>query len=141
LYLDLKNETGLSKYFLPPYSNHYYQLIQRVITDYLVAILTGLGTGLIFCGLMKITRGLVLDIQDAGLLVFGSLISSWPEVFIFLFFVFALVVIVNLFLIIIRKRTVNDRFIITPFIPVAIILTIFLGSYLSQLTGLFKIRF
>ena len=128
-----------TKYYLPPYSNFYYLKIERIITSSLVNILTGLVVGIIFWLIMKITRGLLLDKQEVGLLVFGALIVGWPNAFIFLFFVFALVVVCNLLLIIIRRKSVNDRFIITPFIPVAIILTILLGNYLSHLTNLFKI--
>jgi hypothetical protein len=138
-YSDLKNGS-LSKYFLPPYSNYYLNLLEKSITGYAVRLLTGLAVGFLFWFLVRLTKGLVLDIQDVGLLVFGSLIAGWPDVFIFLFFVFVPVVLCNLFLIIIRKKTVHDRFIITPFIPVAIIITIFFGGYLSQLTGLFNIR-
>ncbi|MFA5069875.1 MAG: hypothetical protein WC528_01200 [Patescibacteria group bacterium] len=133
--------SDLNRYYLPPYSNYYYQILQRQLTNYFSHILAALIAGLIFWLVKRLTHGLVIDQSDVGLLAFGALVAGWPNLLIFFGLVFLLVIITGLVQLAVIKERSNARFIITPYLPVALILTLFVGNHLSLLIHLEKIRF
>jgi hypothetical protein len=85
--------------------------------------------------------GILVDGADIAFLILGMLSSGWPNMFIFLLTVFLMILVINLLLVAFRKRSIKDRFIISPAIPAAAILTILFGGYISALIGLDVIRF
>lgn len=96
---------------------------------------------LLFVWLWRAKRGMVIDGADITLLTLGMLTVQWPNMLIMLLLLFVLVLLMQIVLVAFKKRTINDRLIITPAIPLAVILTFLYGNYLAQLTGLGVIRF
>ncbi|MBI5466701.1 MAG: hypothetical protein HY975_00590 [Candidatus Kerfeldbacteria bacterium] len=90
---------------------------------------------------LKRKHGVLLDEFDVFLLVVGAAVVGWPSALVFLAAVFALTVLGMVILVLLRKRSVHDRLIVTPFILPAAMLTILYGDWLLLWTYLVKIRF
>lgn len=132
----------VKKFLLPPHSTI---LWRHASTD-----VTALVTGWIFALVLLVVlwryciirrRGELLDGVDIALLVLGAAAVGWPAVFIFLVLVFAVTVIGMLILVLLRRRAITDRFVITPFILPAAILTLLFHAWLLRLTHLGRIGF
>lgn len=113
----------------------------RLLTHWLASIGFALVMTLLFVWLWRAKRGLVVDGADVTLLALGMVMAQWPNMLILLLMIFALVVVIQIVLVALKKRTINDRLIITPAIPLAVIITILFGGYLAAVSGLAVIRF
>lgn len=82
-----------------------------------------------------------LDKNDVMIIVLGAAAVGWPAVFVFLALVFVLSVLAMLALVVLKKKTLADRLVITPYIIPAAVLTLIFGNYLLQITHLNVIRF
>jgi hypothetical protein len=67
--------------------------------------------------------------------------TQWPNMLVFLILVFVFILLVNLLLISLRRRTLQDRIIITPAIPLAVVVTLIFGQFIASWVGLDVIRF
>lgn len=138
----INHTDSVQKYFLPPYSNAFFKVALRSFTwqgsGWAAAITLGYILYLLF---LRHGRAQFLDQRDVWLLILGAVSVGWPTVLIFLGLVFALSVLGMVGLILVKKRNLNDRLIITPFILPAAIITLFIGSYLLTVTHLYKIQF
>lgn len=130
------------KYLTPTRGTFLIQLVERDLT----AVLSGWVFGVIF-GIagywIFIRRGKeqYLDSFDLALLLIGVVAVGWPAGLIFFAGVFAFSIVGMIGLIIVRKKQVTDRLIITPYIIPAAILTLLFKVWLLDWTGLTKIRF
>lgn len=135
-------EDVLAPYLLPPAN----QLILQKMIQGLVAILSGWAAGLALFFLLrwlsvKVFRPGLFQPQDLVLVTIGSVAVGWPAVLVFLAATFCLTIIGMIGLVILRRKTVNDRLVISPFIIPAAILTLVFKVQLLALTHLDKIRF
>lgn len=120
-------------------------LVRHVMTD-MTSLITGWGVGvllLLFCGWFFLRRGggKLLDGKDIGLLFFASVAVGWPSFLIVLGMVFILAVLWMILLVLLRKKTIHDRLVISPVIIPAAILTLIFQEQLLTLTHLAKIGF
>lgn len=90
---------------------------------------------------IKKTDQEVLDAFDGFLISFGLLVLGWPNFLLFLLLLILLAVLGSLIAVIAKKKSLNDRFVITPYIPLAFLAILWFGPYLASLTTLSKIRF
>lgn len=128
--------------YLPPHSQFFLRQAQAGLTNYLAGLAGA--AGLLGAGwyvFIRRLRGEFLDGDDLMLLVIGALAVGWPAVLVFLAVTFALSVFGLLGLIVIRRKTIHDRLIITPYIIPAAILTLIFRVPLLEFTHLIKIRF
>ncbi len=131
-----------AKAYLPPYSTYIFDHVAHNV----VSLLAGWSAAALLMGtlwfiFLKRGRGKMFDVPDLVLVVVGAVAVGWPAVFIFLATTFIFSVAGMLVLVLLRKRSVNDRLVITPFILPSAIVTLFSGQYLLALTHLDKIRF
>ncbi len=127
---------------LPPYNQYLLTEAQSGIVTMIVAVLhAALWFFFLWYLFLRRGKGAMLDVQDVQLLVLGLLAVGWPAGLIFLATTFLLAVVGMIGLVILKKKSVNDRLIITPYIIPAAILTLFFGSWAMRLTHLDKIRF
>lgn len=128
-----------------PYQNIVFYFLKTGISRIGSSVLASLLISLFFTGafvtLLRWKRGHVIDGQDVFLLSLGMFTVQWPNLLIFLLLVFVLVLLIQVVLVAVKKRTVSDRLIITPAIPVAVILTLLFGNQIAVWTGLNVIRF
>ncbi len=131
--------SGVEKYWTIHYSNKVYLEAIGLMKSLGVSLAIGVVLLVILLHIQK-RRAYLFSKEDAWLLVFGVLISGWPNFFIFLALVFFFTVFFKLFMVMARKEKISDRIIITPAIPVAVITTIFFGAQFAVWTGLHAIR-
>ncbi|MBI2984290.1 MAG: hypothetical protein HYY50_01565 [Candidatus Kerfeldbacteria bacterium] len=134
--------SDFTRWLVPP---HNWFLVDQFNQD-LTSLLAGwLAAGVLFLLLallfVKVWPGKFLDPTDLMLLSLGAGVVGWPSVLLFLGLTFATTVIGLVFLVIIRRRSARDRLVITPFIPVAVILTLVFQTPLLAWTHLGAIRF
>lgn len=132
----------VARYYLPPYSNLVFDQIWRWVQPVLVATVL---SGIVFISLAVIKRKFRLEqygIDDIMLLTLSALASGWPGFFLSFVAIFFISLFVSIGLHL-KRRPVDGqiRLIITPFIlPITVAIIWFL-PYLTQVTGLYKIRF
>lgn len=131
--------SALGEYLLK--TSFFSGLLERLAPQYLAAVVSALTLWLGLLGIMVWSRQRFYDASEAGMVAIGALMAGWPGVFVFLALLFLLVFIVGIAHVLLARRRTNDRFAIGPMIPVAAILTIWLGTAAVNLTGLFTIRF
>lgn len=132
----------VTKYLLWPKSNY---LVVHVSSDLKALIAAWVVGALIlwFLGWWFVKRGgeRMLDRSDVGLLFFMTVAVGWPSFFIAFAMVFALAILLMFVLLILRKKSLHDRLVISPVIIPAAIMTIVFQEYLLTLTHLTKIGF
>lgn len=140
-YLDSRDK-DLAKYFYPPYSHDYlsraFHAFSGIYSGWIAAGVLGAMLYLLF---IRIGKENLLDRRDIWLMVLGAVCVGWPGLLVFLGFIFGLSILGMMTLVIMKKKTLHDRLIITPFIVPAAVLTLFTSSYLLTITNLYKIRF
>lgn len=132
----------VTKGLLWPQSDY---LVRHAMVD-LTSLIAGWGVGVILllvCGWFFLRRGggKMLDGMDAGLLFFASVAVGWPSFLIVLGMTFVLAMLWMMLLVIIRKKTLHDRLVISPVIIPAAILTLIFQEQLLTLTHLANIGF
>lgn len=113
----------------------------RGVVEFLVFAMVG---GVLFFTLAKIRRfknGIILmNEQEVMATTVNSVAVGWPAVFIFLGLVFILAVLWMLVLVLLRRRTLQDRLEVAPAIVPAAVITFLLRTDLLAWTGLAVIR-
>jgi hypothetical protein len=109
-----------------------------LVATWLTALAAGFALVKIF---IQRTKSAFLDLTDVALLVVGMAMVGWPSAFIFLAAVFVLSVAAMLVLVMIRKKKVTDRLVITPYIIPAAIAVLLCRDWLLHITYLWKINF
>lgn len=112
--------------------------VTTVVAGNIAAALVFLGTWFIF-----IQRGQerLLDRTDAVILTASAVAVGWPGILLLLGGVFITSLIGLLILIALRKKTIHDGLVITPYIlPTAVVILV-VQNYLLAITHLDKIRF
>lgn len=134
--------TKLGFLALPPHNQYLLtEAISGLQPIIVGAIHSAIWFALLWFIFLRRGKGMMLDVQDVQLLVLGLLAVGWPAGLIFLAATFLLAVVGMIGLVIVRKKKLNDRLVITPYIIPAAILTLFFGSWAMRLTHLDKIRF
>jgi hypothetical protein len=132
----------VTKRLLWPTSDY---LVRHAMVD-ITSLIAGWGAGVVLllgCGWFFLRRGggKMLDGMDVGLLFFASVAVGWPSFLIVLGMTFVLAIVWMVFLVIIRKKTLQDRLIISPVIIPAALITLIFQERLLTLTHLVKIGF
>lgn len=128
--------------YLPPHGTYFFDQLARNVTPLLAGwVISGAVMALLLYVFVKRGGSLMLDQHDVLLITIGAAATGWPGVFIFLATLFALAVIGMIVLVIFRKKSIQDRLIVTPYVLPAAILTVLFGSYPAAWTHLDKIRF
>lgn len=135
-------DDSLDRYLLRPDSPYIWQQVITLLRPFVAG---WLAAGALFAILawvfIRRTRERLLDRTDVMLLTISVAAVGWPTVFILLGMTFAFTVVGMLVMVAMRRRTLADRLIITPFIIPAALVTLALEPWLLNLTGLIKIRF
>lgn len=127
---------------LPPYNQYFLtQAIGGVQTLAVGAIHAAIWLLILWYFFLYRGKGVLLDVVDAQLIILSLVAVGWPAGLVFLACNFALAVIGMIVLVVLRKKSLTDRLVITPYIIPAAILTLFLGHYVLAWTHLDKIRF
>lgn len=130
---------GFSTYLLE--TRFYEEQLTRLAQYFFASAIAALVLWLLLMLFLRFSPRVFYDSTEAGMLALGALVSGWPAVFIFLAVVFLLVACAAVVHILFSRRTLRDRFVIGPMVPVAAIVAMWLGNTLVQLTGLDAIRF
>lgn len=131
----------LGRFLLPPHSTFYYQQFGAAFSEILSAFIAAtvvLVLGIFFVRKQRVTQ---FGADDWLCLSIGTLAVGWPAALPFLAVVILLSIFGLIMQILVKKKTLADRLIITPYIMPAAILTLVLKSPLLALTHLDKIRF
>jgi len=133
---------AIGQYFSSWNNSFFLTKISQNLTSLTVGWIAG-AVVLVLLGFtfLKRKKEEVLDRYDILAIFLGAVIVGWPDVLVFLATIFALSLISMIILVIMRKKSLNDRLVITPFIFPSAIITLWVGPYLLALTHLDKIRF
>lgn len=124
-----KATKGLLRWPSPYVTSHVLRDLTSLVVGWLAALLLLLILRRVF--LIR-GKGLMLDGTDIALLVVATGVVGWPGFFLMLAATFALSIVGMIVLVIIRKRKIDDRLIITPFIiPAAVAVLVFLDKLLA----------
>ena len=128
--------------FLGQHSSDLWQLrMVRTATAMAVNWAFTAGVGLVLWGLfVKRGRSQIMDQNDVLLFTLGGLITGWPAGLLFLGMTFVLAIVWMVALVILKKKTMADRLVVTPVIAPAALITLLFSPILLQWTGLFVIR-
>ena len=139
IYLSYHNSS--LKFLLPSHSDFYWtKVTQLIVSANISAVLALIFSFFIFLFIKK-TRQEILDAFDGFLISFSLLVLGWPNFLLFLFILILLTVLGSIVSVIAKKKSINERFVITPYIPLAFLLVLWFGSSLATITTLYKIRF
>lgn len=119
---------------------YWIKVTQLIVTTSISAGLALVFSFFIFLFIKK-TRQEILDAVDGFLISFGLLVLGWPNFLLFLFLLILLTILGSIISVLAKKKSLNDRFVITPYIPLAFLAILWFGSYLATITTLYKIRF
>jgi len=136
LYRSWEQSTGYEQYFTLRYSNKIYDLLTSDIERFGLHLALGVFIFFVFIIAAKKTKGVLLSVNDVLLLSLAAVITGWPNFAIAIGLIFALTICLKFIRIALRKEKLSDRIIITPAIPVATVIMVFFGNYLSALLGL-----
>ncbi|MFH1236740.1 MAG: hypothetical protein V1685_07500, partial [Parcubacteria group bacterium] len=130
---------GVERYWTLEYTNKIYTDTLNVLEKFGVDILIGIAIFSLLRAVQK-KREYIFERDDVLMVAFGSMISGWPNFFIFLALVFAFTVVIKIIRVTFRKERLGDRLVITPAIPLAVITMLIWGGVLTSVTGLYGIR-
>lgn len=133
---------AVAKAYQFPHSTFLVDQMTRNVTS----LLAGWGAAALLMYIMwfiflKRGHGGMFDALDLVLLTVGAIAVGWPAVLILLLVIFCLAILGMFVLVLLKKKSLNDRLIITPYIIPSAILTLVLGAYPLAWTHLDKIRF
>lgn len=120
-------EGTLTKYFLPPHSNYYYQQIYYFVKPYLITLVGAILVSLSFYLLILATKGRGMGGGDIRLGFYITLLSGFPKVLLSLLLAVLTGAIVSVTLIIVRKKRFGETIPFGPFLA--------LGTYVVMLWG------
>lgn len=115
-----------------------WRYMQGIVVGWFLAASLGVLSWYLF---LKRGRGSLLDADDIFLLLIGTAAIGWPGVFVFLALLFALSILFMLGLVLLRKKSLSDRLVITPYIIPTAIITLIFQTELLVFTHLYVIRF
>lgn len=133
--------TPYGRNFLPPQSNYFYSQLGVALSNVISGVIATaiiLTLGLLLVRKQKMSQ---FGTDDWLLLSIGTLAVGWPAVLPFLAIVIVLSILGLIIQILLKKKTLSDRLIITPYIMPAAIITLATKAQVLALTHLDKIRF
>ena len=129
-------------YFLPPHSQILLTSTMRMFQPYLIGWVVALVLGFLLWFLfIKRGNSSILDVSDIFWIVLGAGICGWPTIFPLLATIILFTIFGMLVLVILKKRSINDRIVITPFVVPAIVTSLLSSPWVLAWTHLDKIRF
>lgn len=132
----------LLKYSYPPFSYDFLRNtlgnVTTLVSGWVAAAILGLILNLL---LFRRGQELFITRREFWLLVLGAVCVGWPAILIYLATIFVLSVVGMIGLILMKKKTLQDRLVIAPFIIPATLITFLTGQYTLVLTHLNKISF
>lgn len=131
---------GVWKYYSLSHSDALYESFTNSMERLGISAILGLAVFIVFFVIARLSRARIVDIEDTLLLTLGALASGWPNFILFIGVVFVLTVAIKIIRVALKKESLRDRIIITPAIPLALIVMVYLGSLLAEWTQLSAIR-
>lgn len=140
-YVAYRND-AVSKYLIPPHNQ--FLLERGLVSEMTIIINWAMGAALLgawwWFGIKK-TRGRFIDARDIILLTLAAVAVGWPTWLLAYAGIFFLSILGMVVLVLLRKKSLADRLIITPYIIPATIIVLVFRTLLLDWTGLIKIRF
>lgn len=131
----------MSRYLLPPYVSidyFYSYAIYRFWLPYALDIMISIAWAFFLLLLCRYSHGRFLDEKEACMGFFTALVVGWPNFIIYVFIVFSLVVIRQLFnYYILHERKLIS---ITSYMAISAIIVLVLSLYYSDKLGLDKLK-
>ncbi len=103
-----------------------------VICQKPAAILSGIGAGLFFLGLVLVTRGKGMGLGDVRLAVLMGLILGFPKIIVALIVAFLTGALVGVILILVGKKRFGEHIPFGPFLTVSTWISLFWGQMIWQ---------
>jgi hypothetical protein len=126
LYISYKS-SPLGKYFLPPQSNYYYEMIWRDLSFYIYSLLAGLILYLIINILLKkFLKFSKANDDELKLLVSGAVLAGWTNLISY-FAVIVILMLITLIFINLFKKGRGQSLPLMPFIFLAVIIILLVG--------------
>lgn len=122
----------------PLYLTQLQYTLKVILFGWLTAAILGYLLILIF---IRRLRGAFIDRDDILLIIIATSAVGWPSVFIFLGLCFVLSVSALILLVLLKKRHLTERLVITPYIIPAALLALLLQSWLLRTTSLWRLQF
>jgi len=125
LYTNFKS-SPLAKYFLPPYSNYYYDLIWRSLSFYFYSLVAGLALYLLLIFLHNKFKYTRVNMEEIKLFSIGAVLVGWTNLISYLG-----LIVISMFLVLIFmnffKSGKGKNLTITPFVILAVIIILLVG--------------
>lgn len=118
----------LGKYLLPPHSDYFTQHAISAAFPLWGGLLSALGLGLFFAGLIIMTRGRGMGGGDFKLAIFMGLVFSFPNSILAIMLSFLLGSIFSIVLIIFGKKRFGQTIPFGPFMSLGGLITLFWGT-------------
>lgn len=134
-------ESPIGKNLLPPHSTFFLQQVGAYMSNVVSGIIASAVVLMFGLWLVHKQRATQFGVDDWLLLSIGTLVVGWPAVLPFLALVIFMSMIGLIIQILLRKKSLTDRLIITPYIMPAAIVTLAAKAQILVLTHLDKIRF
>lgn len=135
------NQSPIGRNLLPPHSLYFYQQLGVALSNMISGIIAA--ACILVFGLVSTRSGRLSQFgaDDWMALTLGTLAVGWPAVLPFLAIVVLLSILGLITQIVLRKKTLADRLILTPYILPGAIITLIIKSPVLTFTHLDKIRF
>lgn len=132
---------GFGRLLLPPHSYFFYHQFGAALSNILSGLIAS--AVILFFGLWLVHQKKMTQFgtDDWLGLSLGTLAVGWPAVLPFLGLTIAMSIFGFIFQILLRKKTLTDRLVITPYIMPAGIVVLVAKAQILALTHLDKIRF
>lgn len=118
----------LGKYLLPPHSDYFARHAFELASPLIGGVISGVGLGLFFMGLILITRGRGMGGGDFKLAIFMGLVLGFPGSILGIMLSFLLGSIFSVGLIIFGKKKLGQTIPFGPFMTLGGLITLFWGS-------------
>jgi hypothetical protein len=136
------NQDPVQRFLLPPHSSWLWEYLGRGGANMLAGWCFTLGFGLVLWWLfIRATGRRLADQRDVILIVLGMAVIGWPGMLLFWGMIFIISILAMIYLVVTKKKSAQDRLLITPYIIPAAILTLIFKIPLLEITHLVKIRF
>lgn len=121
-------ESALGKYLLPPHSDYFIRHANNAALPLWRGLLSALGLGLFFAGLIIVTRGRGMGGGDFKLAIFMGLVFGFPNSILAIMLSFLLGSIFSIVLIIFGKKKFGQTIPFGPFMSLGGLITLFWGN-------------
>lgn len=131
LYFTYRNSEGLERYFLPPYTNYYFQQIARGFLNYFITIALALGLAFIFWVISSILKRSLCSLNTLKLVFLGAFICGWPNMILYIGLALIMSLLVLGSLIIFKHQKVKKEIDLTPYFIIACLIIFLIGNLIS----------